>query len=64
MRLIDAQQLRKMRTFEERERRHIHGDAGAKYSQGKVLYVAKDGMMGALTTAEAKDNLLVEVYET
>ncbi len=64
MNRIDCQQLRKQRTLEERLRRHLHGDVGAKYSQGKYQYVANDGIMGALTTAEAKDNILVEIYET
>lgn len=64
MRPIDAQQIRNQRTAEEKQRRHLQGDVGAKYSQGKYQYVADDGIMGALTTQIQKDNILAIIYET
>lgn len=43
MKRTDARAVGRARTEEERKRRHIHGDAGAKFSQGKYMVIMGGG---------------------
>ena len=52
------------RSEEERRRRHLHGDRGAKFSGGKIPKVDRGGVIGTVTTLVTKDLLLIEIYET
>jgi len=52
------------RSEEERRRRHLHGDMGAKFSGGKIQKVDRGGVIGTVTTLVTKDLLLIEIYET
>lgn len=54
-----AQPVKRERTEEEKLRRHLHGDKGAKFSSRKMV-PGKDGVMGAITTVIEKDNLIME----
>ena len=51
------------RTEEEKRRRHIHGDKGAKFSQGKQMCLLGE-IVGTLTTSPTKDNLICEIYKS
>lgn len=55
-----AQHAKRVRTDEERARRHLYGDSGAKFSS-RQLVSGTDGIMGALTTVVQKDNLIVDM---
>lgn len=57
----DAVAVGRERTEEEKQRRHIHGDKGAKFSQGKQMCVTGD-VSGCITTFSTKDNLCAEKY--
>lgn len=57
--LIEPQILRRKRTEEEKLRRHIHGDKGAKFSQGREYEPADDGVCNTISTV-TKDNYLME----
>ena len=50
------------RTEEEKRRRHLHGDKGAKFSQGKRLCLLGE-ISGCVTTLATKDNLIAEFYD-
>lgn len=50
--------LRHYRTDEEKQRRHLHGDSGAKF-QSKAIGPAGDQVSNTITTI-LKDNLLME----
>ena len=54
-----AQPIKRERTEEEKLRRHLHGDKGAKFSSRQMV-PGKDGVMGAITTVIEKDNLVME----
>ena len=54
-----AQPIKRERTEEEKLRRHLHGDKGAKFSSRQMV-LGKDGVMGAITTVTEKDNLIME----
>lgn len=54
-----AQPIKRVRTEEERKRRHLYGDDGAKFSSRQMV-AGNDGIMGALTTVVKKDNLVME----
>lgn len=54
--------LTRQRSDEEKARRHLHGDKGAKFSGGKVPKVDLGDVMGTVTTMVTKDILLIE-YE-
>lgn len=60
---IDVRAITRARTEEEKKRRHVEGDKGAKFSQGKYM-VLGGSILGALTTCITKDNLCAEIYET
>ena len=59
---IDVRAVGRQRTEEEKRRRHIYGDKGAKFSQGKQMCLLGD-ILGTLTTLPSKDNLICEIYE-
>lgn len=54
-----AQPIKRERTEQEKLRRHLHGDKGAKFSSRQMV-PGKDGVMGAITTVTEKDNLIME----
>ena len=54
-----AQPIKRERTEEEKLRRHLNGDKGAKFSARRMV-PGKDGVMGAITTVIEKDNLVME----
>ena len=56
----DARAIKRVRTDEERQRRKLHGDSGAKFSSRKM--VAGGGIMGAITTVVEKDNIIIEIW--
>ena len=51
------------RSEEEKLRRHLHGDKGAKFSGGKIPKIEMGGVIGTVTTFITKDILLIEMYE-
>ena len=51
--------LRLVRTEEEKQRRHLYGDKGAKFRKGKQYEPMSDGCTRTITTFE-NDNLLME----
>lgn len=54
-----AQPIKRERTEEEKLRRHLHGDKGARFS-ARQMVPGKDEVMGAITTVIEKDNLIME----
>ncbi len=62
MKRIDARAVGRDRTAEEKARRHLHGDKGARFSEGK--YGVLLGRIAAtVTTFVSKDCLIAEIYE-
>lgn len=59
---IDAQSVRKGRTDEEKLRRHLYGDIGARH-KARFAYPASDGIGNCITTVPNKDDLIVEYDE-
>lgn len=57
----DAQPIKRCRTEEEKLRRRLHGDKGAKFSKGKRMCMGEDGIMNTITSAYSKDNLIVDM---
>ena len=57
----DAQPIKRCRTEEEKLRRRLHGDKGAKFSKGKRMCMGGDGIMNTITSAFSKDNLIVDM---
>lgn len=55
--------LTRERSDEEKLRRHLYGDRGAKFSGGKIPKVDRGGVIGTVTTLITKDILLIEIYE-
>jgi hypothetical protein len=51
------------RTEEEKLRRHLHGDKGAKFSKGKQPRLTEPNVIGTVTTLITKDILLCELHE-
>lgn len=62
MKRIIARAVGRERTDEEKRRRHIYGDKGAKFSGGKQMCILGD-VCGTITTMSTKDNLIAEFYE-
>lgn len=62
MMMIDVLAVGRERTEEEKRRRHLYGDKGAKFSQGKRMCIL-GYISGAVTTMMTKDNLVCEIYE-
>lgn len=54
-----AQPIKRVRTEEERIRRHLHGDQGARFSSRQMV-AGDNGIMGTVTTVVEKDNLIME----
>ena len=55
--------LTRERSEEEKLRRHLHGDQGAKFSGGTVPKIDLGGVIGTVTTLVTKDLLIIEMYE-
>ena len=62
MKKIIAKAVGRERTDEEKRRRHLYGDKGAKFSGGKQMCILGD-VCGTITTMSTKDNLIAEFYE-
>lgn len=60
-RIVDIQAVGRERTEEEKRRRHLYGDKGAKFSKGKRMCLL-GGVIGCVTTMATKDNLVCEIY--
>ena len=58
----DAQPIRWKRTDEERRRRHLFGEGGAKFS-ARLMHVGTGGVMSTITTVYDKDNIIAELME-
>lgn len=54
--------LTRERTDEERIRRRLHGDRGAKFSGGKRPSVSLSDVTGCITTFVTKDLMLIEIW--
>ena len=63
MKRIDARHIARVRTADERLRRHLYGEVGATFSKGKYMTLGSH-IMGTITTFFNKDNLIAEIYET
>lgn len=61
MKIVDVLAVGRERTEEEKQRRHLYGDRGAKFSKGKRLCLM-GGVSGCVTTFATKDNLVCEIY--
>lgn len=55
--------LTRERSEEEKQRRHLFGDKGAKFSGGKIPKLAPPRVIGTITTFITKDILIAEIYE-
>ena len=62
MKRTDVIAVGRERTEEEKRRRHLYDDKGAKFSKGKRLCILGD-VIGCVTTMATKDNLVCEIYE-
>jgi hypothetical protein len=62
MKKTDVRAVGRERTEEEKLRRHLYGDKGAKFSEGNQMCILGD-VIGTITTFATKDNLVVEFYE-
>ena len=60
--IIEVRAVGRERTEEEKLRRHLHGDKGAKFSKGKRMCILGD-VSGCITTFTTKDNLVAEFYD-
>ena len=56
--------LTRERSEEEKLRRHLHGDKGAKFSKGKVPRFTPPIIIGTVTTLITKDILISELHES
>ncbi|MCF0243457.1 MAG: hypothetical protein HUK06_01690 [Bacteroidaceae bacterium] len=55
--------LTRERTETERQRRHLYGDSGAKFSKGKCLCLKKDNAAGTITTFVTKEMLVLVIED-
>ena len=62
MKRTEVRAVGRERTEEEKLRRHLHGDKGAKFSKGKRMCILGD-VSGCVTTLATKDNLVAEFYD-
>lgn len=60
--IIAVRAVCRERTEEEKLRRRLNGDKGAKFSKGKRMCIHGD-ICGCVTTFATKDNLVAEFYE-
>lgn len=56
--------LTRERSEEEKKRRHLHGDKGAKFSGGKIPKIDLGQVIGTVTTMVTKDLMLIEMYDS
>ena len=63
LRRIDARAVGRDRTQAEKKRRHLHGDKGAKFSEGKYG-VLLGRIASTITTFATKDCMIAEIIET
>lgn len=63
MYLKDCIIAKRERSEEEKLRRHLYGDSGAKFSAAKIPSLDWGGVIGTITTTVTKDLLVLEVYE-
>lgn len=63
MKIVEVNAVGRERTEEEKRRRHLHGDKGAKFSKGKRMCLLGD-ISGCITTMATKDNIICVIYET
>ena len=63
LKYLTTEILTRERSEEEKRRRHLHGDKGAKFSLGKVPRIDYGGVIGTVTTMVTKDLRLIEIYE-
>lgn len=61
-RVDEVRAIGRERTEEEKRRRHLYGDKGAKFSGGKRMCILQD-VSSCITTLPCKDNLIAEFYE-
>lgn len=61
MKIVDVLAVGRERTEEEKLRRHLYGDKGAKFSKGKHLCILGN-ISGCVTSTMTKDNLICEIY--
>lgn len=59
----DARHIARIRTADERLRRHLYGETGATFSKGKYMTLGGH-VMGTITTFATKDNMIAEICET
>ena len=55
--------LTRERSEEEKLRRHLYGDKGAKFSGGKMPKLMPPDVIGTITTFITKDTLIFEIYD-
>ena len=55
--------LKRERSEEEKARRHIFGDKGAKFSKAKIPCIDRGGVIGTITTMVTKDLLIIELHD-
>ena len=60
--IIAVRAVGRERTEEEKLRRHLYGDKGAKFSKAKRMCILGE-VSGCVTTAPTSDNLVSEFYE-
>lgn len=60
--IYDVRTVKRVRTDEEKRRRHIYGDKGERFS-AKRATLGND-FMTCITTAPDKDNLIFEIQWT
>ena len=60
--IIAVRAVGRERTEEEKLRRHLHGDKGAKFSKVKRMCILGD-VCSCVTTFATKDNIVAEFYE-
>ena len=63
LRYITTAILTQERSEEEKERRRIFGDKGAKFKKGRIPKIDMGGVIGTVTTLVTKDLRIMEVYE-
>lgn len=51
------------RSEEEKLRRRLFGDNGAKFKNGRIPKIDRGGVIGTVTTLVTKDLKIMEIYE-
>ena len=55
--------LKRERNEEEKRRRHLFGDKGAKFSKANVPCIDTSNVIGTITTMVTKDLLIIELHD-